>query len=122
MFHWPAFTSYGAFWMSYATILIPNSGILTAYADHEDELSQALGIYLITWFVFTFLLMYVSLSFALYVTSNVTSIGLERYAVTLASSHFSSSCASPLCSSPLAPGMPASTSQRLVADSESLPP
>ncbi|KAJ8597144.1 hypothetical protein M405DRAFT_620995 [Rhizopogon salebrosus TDB-379] len=52
-----AFTSYGAFWMSYATILIPNSGILAAYAGHEDELNQALGIYLITWFVFTFLLM-----------------------------------------------------------------
>jgi succinate-acetate transporter protein len=49
-----AFTSYGAFWLSYATILIPGSGILTAYAS-EDELSQALGIYLITWFVLTFM-------------------------------------------------------------------
>jgi succinate-acetate transporter protein len=56
-FHWLAFTSYGAFWMSYATILIPNSGILAAYDGHLDELNQALGIYLITWFVFTFLLM-----------------------------------------------------------------
>ncbi|KAG2130708.1 Gpr1 family protein [Suillus clintonianus] len=52
-----AFTSYGAFWMSYATILLPNSGIIAAYAGHEDELNQALGIYLITWFMFTFLLM-----------------------------------------------------------------
>ncbi|KAF8431905.1 Gpr1 family protein [Boletus edulis BED1] len=42
-----AFTSYGAFWMSYATILIPGSGVLSAYTS-ADELSQALGIYLIT--------------------------------------------------------------------------
>jgi len=55
--YWLAFTSYGAFWMSYATILIPNSGIIAAYAGHEDELNQALGIYLITWFVLTFLLL-----------------------------------------------------------------
>ncbi|OJA10718.1 hypothetical protein AZE42_04271 [Rhizopogon vesiculosus] len=52
-----AFTSYGAFWMSYATILIPNSGILAAYDGQADELNQALGIYLITWFVFTVLLL-----------------------------------------------------------------
>jgi succinate-acetate transporter protein len=52
-----AFTSYGAFWMSYATIFIPGSGIITAYGDNVDELHQALGIYLITWFMFTFLLM-----------------------------------------------------------------
>jgi succinate-acetate transporter protein len=41
-----AFTSYGAFWMSYATILIPSSGILTAYTN-PDDLSNALGLYLI---------------------------------------------------------------------------
>jgi len=50
-----AFSSYGAFWMSYATILIPSSGILDAYAD-TGELNNALGIYLITWFMFTFML------------------------------------------------------------------
>ncbi|KAF9231738.1 Gpr1 family protein [Melanogaster broomeanus] len=50
-----AFTSFGAFWMSYATILIPGSGVVTAYTS-EHELSQALGIYLITWFVLTFML------------------------------------------------------------------
>jgi len=52
-----AFTSYGAFWLSYATILIPNSGILTAYAN-PDDLSNALGLYLIVWFIFTTLLMF----------------------------------------------------------------
>jgi len=50
-----AFSSYGAFWMSYATILIPSSGIVAAYTD-DRELSNALGIYLITWFMFTFML------------------------------------------------------------------
>lgn len=55
--HWLAFTSYGAFWMSYATILLPNSGILAAYDGKPDELNQALGIYLMTWFVLTFMLL-----------------------------------------------------------------
>jgi len=53
-----AFSSYGAFWMSYATILIPSSGILDAYANNPDELSNALGIFLITWFMFTTLLLF----------------------------------------------------------------
>lgn len=39
--------------MSYATILIPSSGVLAAYADDADGLSNALGIYLITWMVVT---------------------------------------------------------------------
>jgi succinate-acetate transporter protein len=50
-----AFTSYGAFWMSYATILIPSSDIITAYAGEPAELESALGIFLITWFMVTFL-------------------------------------------------------------------
>ncbi|KAF7344326.1 Ammonia transport outward protein 2 [Mycena sanguinolenta] len=40
------FASYGAFWLSYATIYIPSSGILAAYTD-PTELSNALGIYLL---------------------------------------------------------------------------
>ncbi|KAH7923379.1 hypothetical protein BV22DRAFT_1036391 [Leucogyrophana mollusca] len=56
-----AFTSYGAFWMSYATILIPGSGIVAAYGTDADELNQALGIYLITWFVVTSLLLIAAL-------------------------------------------------------------
>jgi hypothetical protein len=51
-----AFTSYGAFWMSYATILIPGSGTIAAYAS-DPELESALGIYLITWFMVTFFLL-----------------------------------------------------------------
>jgi len=54
-----AFSSYGAFWMSYATILIPSSGILDAYTATgvaPGDLENALGIYLITWMMFTFLM------------------------------------------------------------------
>jgi succinate-acetate transporter protein len=49
-----AFTSYGAFWMSYATILIPGSGILSAYNDATDELTSGLGIFLTAWAMVTF--------------------------------------------------------------------
>jgi len=52
-----AFSSYGAFWMSYATILIPGSGIIDSYAAAPGQLDNALGIYLITWFMFTFLML-----------------------------------------------------------------
>jgi succinate-acetate transporter protein len=55
-----AFTSYGAFWMSYATILIPGSGILSAYKE-ASELESALGIYLLAWFMVTFFLFIASL-------------------------------------------------------------
>jgi len=53
-----AFSSYGAFWMSFATILIPASGVVDSYAKGPpEELTNALGIYLITWGMFTFLMM-----------------------------------------------------------------
>jgi len=55
-----AFTSYGAFCLSYATILIPGSGVLSAYTD-PTELDSAIGIYLIVWFIVTFLLLIASL-------------------------------------------------------------
>ena len=50
---------YGGFWMSFGTIFIPGSGILTAYTE-ASELNSALGIYLWTWFIITFLLLCVS--------------------------------------------------------------
>jgi succinate-acetate transporter protein len=55
-----AFTSYGAFWMSFATILIPGSGIVAAYKSPE-EFNNALGIYLIAWFMVTFFLLIAAL-------------------------------------------------------------
>jgi len=57
-----AFSSYGAFWMSYATILIPASGILDSYAKAPpEELTNALGIYLMAWGMFTFLMLIAAL-------------------------------------------------------------
>ncbi|KAJ7091301.1 GPR1/FUN34/yaaH family-domain-containing protein [Mycena crocata] len=47
-----AFSSYGAFWMSYATIFIPSSGIMAAY-DDPDEFASAVGIYLSAWLMVT---------------------------------------------------------------------
>ncbi|KAJ8082733.1 hypothetical protein PM082_008589 [Marasmius tenuissimus] len=56
-----AFTSYGAFWLSYATIFIPGSGIAAAYADKSGEKASAVGIWLMTWMVVTFLFFIVAL-------------------------------------------------------------
>jgi succinate-acetate transporter protein len=52
-----AFTSYGAFWLSFATLLIPGSGVAAAYAASTDPAQEvdAIAIYLITWMVVTFL-------------------------------------------------------------------
>ncbi|KAJ4467194.1 FUN34 transmembrane protein [Lentinula edodes] len=47
-----AFASYGSFWMSYATIFIPGSGVMAAFSDPQ-ELNNAIGIYLIAWFMIT---------------------------------------------------------------------
>ncbi|KAG7091767.1 hypothetical protein E1B28_008169 [Marasmius oreades] len=46
------FATFGSFWLSYATINIPASGIQAAFAN-EQEFHDALGIYLMTWFVIT---------------------------------------------------------------------
>jgi succinate-acetate transporter protein len=45
-----AFTSYGAFWLSFAVIFIPGSGIL---AGITPAVHQALGLYLLGWTIFT---------------------------------------------------------------------
>jgi len=53
-----AFSSYGGFWLSFALIYWPSSGILAAYGPDTpaaDQLNDALGIYLITWFIVTFI-------------------------------------------------------------------
>ncbi|KAF9463749.1 FUN34 transmembrane protein [Collybia nuda] len=48
-----AFSSYGAFWMSYATILIPGSGVLASFGTNTKELQSGLGIYLTCWCMVT---------------------------------------------------------------------
>jgi len=50
-----AFSSYGAFWLSFATIFIPNSGIADAYKDTPGMEEDAIGIYLLAWMIVTFL-------------------------------------------------------------------
>lgn len=52
------FSSYGGFWLSMAVIYIPGSGIIGAYAGSRAQLSNALGIYLITWFIATFIFLW----------------------------------------------------------------
>jgi len=48
-----AFSSYGAFWISYAVILIPFFNVIAAYGNDTTELQAALGHYLICWCLFT---------------------------------------------------------------------
>ncbi|KAI0259291.1 GPR1/FUN34/yaaH family-domain-containing protein [Gloeopeniophorella convolvens] len=52
-----AFTSYGAFWLSFATLFIPGSGIADAYAASADPAKEtdAIAIYLTSWMIVTFL-------------------------------------------------------------------
>jgi len=55
LFLWAAFTSYGAFWLSFATLLIPSSGVGDAYGSDAGMEFDAIGIYLISWMIVTFL-------------------------------------------------------------------
>lgn len=50
-----ALGSYGTFWMSYSILLTGAFGVAEAYT--EEELNQALGMFLWCWFIFTFLMM-----------------------------------------------------------------
>ncbi|KAI8374125.1 GPR1/FUN34/yaaH family-domain-containing protein [Radiomyces spectabilis] len=73
-----AFSSYGGFWLSYALIFIPGADILGAYGKVDVMvLERSLGIYLISWAIFTALLLIashrssvglVSLFFCLFIT------------------------------------------------------
>ncbi|KAF8634760.1 hypothetical protein AX15_000723 [Amanita polypyramis BW_CC] len=56
-----AFSSYGAFWISYAIILIPGFGVVDAYGNNLQEFRDAIGVYLITWFMITFFFFVASL-------------------------------------------------------------
>jgi len=50
-----AFTSYGAFWLSFATILIPGTGVGEAYKAKPGMIDDAIGIFLMAWMVVTLL-------------------------------------------------------------------
>ncbi|KAF7727350.1 hypothetical protein EC973_007659 [Apophysomyces ossiformis] len=51
-----AFSSYGGFWLSYGLIFIPGANIVTPYEASglpSNILDQSLGIYLLSWAIFT---------------------------------------------------------------------
>ena len=49
-----AFTSYGAFWLSFATLFIPGSGVGDAYKTAAKGMEDdAIGIFLMAWMVLT---------------------------------------------------------------------
>lgn len=50
-----ALASYGGFWMAYALLQLPTSGILGSYAG-SGELDDAYGFFFIGWFIFSLLL------------------------------------------------------------------
>ncbi|KAG0296259.1 hypothetical protein BGZ96_009905 [Linnemannia gamsii] len=50
------FCSYGLYWISYATLLIPSFGVAAAYADFPEDYNTAVGTYLLGWTIFTFLM------------------------------------------------------------------
>ncbi|KAK0183768.1 Gpr1 family protein [Armillaria mellea] len=58
------FSSYGAFWMSYAAIYIPSFGILDAYNnndDLDDELNTALAMYFFSWMIISIIFLITSI-------------------------------------------------------------
>ncbi|KAI5062896.1 hypothetical protein GOP47_0021443 [Adiantum capillus-veneris] len=59
-----AFTSYGAFWLAFATFLIPSFGVGAAYTAAQTPDSVVLhasAIFLLAWTIFTFLMFVASL-------------------------------------------------------------
>ncbi|KAI3406283.2 hypothetical protein KGF56_000763 [Candida oxycetoniae] len=56
-----ALSSYGGFWGAYAALLVPSFGIGAAYAEDTKQLSNAIGLFLVAWFIFTFFMMLMTL-------------------------------------------------------------
>lgn len=48
-----AFTSYGAYWLSYGALHTGAFGIGAAYEGHEDQFHDAIGMFEMGWFIFT---------------------------------------------------------------------
>lgn len=55
-----ALSSYGGFWIAYAILLTPGFSALSPYTEAADEAS-ALGFFLTGWFIFTFILLVLTL-------------------------------------------------------------
>ena len=50
-----AFSSYGTYWLSFATIFIPGSGISDAYKADPAMQQHAMGLFHLAWMFLTFL-------------------------------------------------------------------
>lgn len=82
-----AFTSYAGFWLSYGAILTESFGITAAFAGEPDQLNNALGLYLVTWAMFTFFMLMCTLKttlefFMLFFLLLVTFVLLAAHALT----------------------------------------
>lgn len=54
--------SFGAgFWVSFGAINVPRFGITAAYGDDTAQLNNALGLYLLGWGIFTFVMLLLTL-------------------------------------------------------------
>ncbi|GAA5810770.1 hypothetical protein MFLAVUS_004196 [Mucor flavus] len=63
-----AFSSYGGFWLSYGLIFIPGAGITSSYAGEDESVfRKSMGIYLISWAIFTGIML---------ISSHRSSVGL----------------------------------------------
>ncbi|KAG0631273.1 hypothetical protein M758_1G240100 [Ceratodon purpureus] len=53
-----AFSSYGAFWLSWAVIQLPAFGVKAAYTStgYQHDFINAIAIYLLAWTIFTFMM------------------------------------------------------------------
>lgn len=56
-----ALSSYGGFWGCWAALHVDSFGITSAYEGEETQLRNAIGLFLIGWFIFTFFLMVLTL-------------------------------------------------------------
>ncbi|CAG8739742.1 10716_t:CDS:2, partial [Gigaspora margarita] len=55
------FCSYGGHWISYGFIYLPSSGIIESFKGDQVMLRHAIGIYHLSWTVFTFFMLIASL-------------------------------------------------------------
>ncbi|GAP85463.2 putative gpr fun34 family protein [Rosellinia necatrix] len=56
-----ALSSYGGFWIAYAIILTPSFSVLAAYEEAPADEASVLGFFLTGWFIFTFILLLLTL-------------------------------------------------------------
>ncbi|KAG0304999.1 hypothetical protein BGZ98_004717 [Dissophora globulifera] len=50
------FSAYGLYWISYSTFLIPAFGVSEAYVNYSNDYMTAMGLYLLGWTIFTFMM------------------------------------------------------------------